>query len=185
MDDVKIIELLWVRAEKAISVLTDRFGPRLYTIALNILSSPSDAEESVNDTYFAIWNAIPPNRPEPLAGYVYRTGRNLALKKRRSLTAQKRNSAYDLSLEELSGCVPSPALEETADARALGRTIDRWLDTQTKTNRAIFLRRYWFGDSAKEIAAAFGLRVNAVEVRLSRMRSKLKGYLIEEGHWYE
>lgn len=185
MDDVTMIELLWARAENAISALTDRFGQRLYHIAMNILSSPPDAEECVNDTYLAIWNAIPPRRPEPLAGYVYKTGRNQALKKLRTLTAQKRNSRYDLSLEELSGCIPAPALEETVDARALGQAIDHWLDTQTKTNRAIFLRRYWFGDSAKEIAAAFGLRVNAVEVRLSRMRSKLKGYLIEEGHWYE
>ena len=183
MDDRKIIALLWERADKALELLARRFGQRLTTTARNILGNFQDAEETVNDTYLAVWNTIPPQRPDPLAAFVYRIGRNLALKRYRDNTAARRNGTYDLSLEELAGCIPGAALEETVEARELGRAIDAFLDTLSRDNRNMFLRRYWFGDSVKEIARAFDLSQNAASVRLSRIRNQLKEYLIKEGYY--
>jgi RNA polymerase sigma-70 factor (ECF subfamily) len=148
--DNNILSLLLQRSEDALSALAARFGRRLYLTAINILGSVRDAEESVSDTYLAVWNAIPPKKPDPLSGFVYSTGRNHALKKLRSRSAAKRGGNYDLSLEELAGCIPGPALEETVEARELGMAIDRFLDRQNAQTRAIFLRRYWFGDSVKD-----------------------------------
>lgn len=185
MEDRKIISLLWQRAESALDALAKKFGPRLMATARNILGNYQDAEETVSDTYLAVWNAVPPRQPDPLAGFVYKIGRNLALKRHRDNTAEKRNGTYDLSLDELAGCIPAPALEETVEARELGLAIDAFLDTISQESRAIFLRRYWFGDSAKDIARHFGMTVNAVNVRLSRLRAQLKDYLIKEGHYYE
>jgi len=181
MDDRHILELLFDRAEAAIDALARRFGPRLYAIAMNILCSSRDAEECVNDTYLALWNTIPPAQPDPLCAYTYRVGRNIALKKLRDTTAQIRNSTYDLSLEELGDCIPDDSIWETLDARELGRCIDRFLDTQAKENRVIFLRRYWFGDSVKEIARDVGIKEGAVSVRLNRLRSALRDHLTKEG----
>ena len=178
MDDHRILELLWARAEQAIAELQRRFGPRLYATANNLLGDPHDAEECVSDTYIALWNAIPPKRPEPLAPYVYRAGRNIALNRLRSNTAQKR-SAYEVSLDELSNFIP--ARPDTG--RELGRAMDAYLGTISPESRAIFLRRYWFGDSVRDIAKAFHMTENAVSVRLSRTRSGLKAYLIEEGYY--
>lgn len=182
MDDRHILQLLFDRAETAIDALSRRFGWRLYQIAMNILSSSRDAEECVNDTYLALWNAIPPERPDPLCAYTYRIGRNTALKKLRSNTAQIRNSAYDLSLDELAGCIPDESVWQALDARELGRAIDRFLDTQSRDSRVIFLRRYWFGDSVKDIARTMAMTDGAVSVRLSRVRNALKDYLNEEGY---
>lgn len=179
MEDQQIISLLWQRAEEALTALSQRFGRRLYATAMNLLSDPQDAEECVSDTYIAVWNAIPPQRPASLSAYVYRIGRNIALNRLRATTAQKR-SGYELSLDELAGCVCAPSQE---DGRALGRAIDTFLDTLSKDNRAIFLRRYWFGDSVKDIAEAFHMTENAVSVRLSRTRDALKAYLIKEGYY--
>lgn len=181
MDDRKLIELLWNRAEAAIEGLKDRFGNRLYRIAMNILGVHQDAEEVVSDTYLAIWHAIPPKKPEPLAPFVYRTGRNIALSRYRDASAQKRNNRYDLSLEELEGCIAAPDLWEQLDSRALGRAMDAFLDTVSRENRCIFLRRYWFGDSVSEIAKAFYMTPGAVSVRLNRIRAKLRSYLVKEG----
>ena len=184
MDGQKILSLLWARAENAIEALATAYGKRLHQTAMNILGSLQDAEECVNDTYLAVWNAIPPDKPDSLAGFVYKVGRNISLKRLRSNSAQKRSTGSDLSLEELAGCIPAPALEETLDERELGRAIDRCLDTQSRENRAIFLRRYWFGDEVRQIAADVGLPENTVSARLSRIRQKLKTYLIEEGLFY-
>lgn len=185
MEDKKILQMLWNRTEAALDALAKKFGRRLLQTAFNILGNPQDAEEAVNDTYIALWNTIPPEKPDPLAGYVHRTGRNVALNKRRHLTAQRRNCQYDISLEELSGILPGPSLEETLDARELGRAIDRFLDTVSKENRVLFLRRYWFGDSVKALAKAFSMSENTVSVRLSRLRGQLKDYLYKEGLFYE
>lgn len=181
MDDSTIIDLLFQRAEGAIDALANRFGGQLRRIAANILSSPQDAEECVADTYLAVWNAIPPQRPAALGGFVCKVGRNIALNRLRSNLAQKRNSRYDLSLEELAGCLPGPGLEDTLNSRELGRAIDSFLDTLSRENRVIFLRRYWFGDSVKDIARISGLSENLVSVRLNRIREKLRHYLIKEG----
>ena len=129
MNDKQIIRLLFARAEPVLEVLARQFGPRLLQTAINILESHQDAEECVNDTYLAIWNSIPPKEPDPLAGFVYKTGRNLALKRLRDDTAQKRDSRYDLSLEELADCFGEDTLAETVSARELGLAIDRFLDT--------------------------------------------------------
>lgn len=179
MDDEKIISLLWQRAESAIAALAQRFGGRLYATAMNLLSDRQDAEECVNDTYLALWNAIPPRRPEPLSPFVYRVGRNIALNRLRANTAMKR-SGYDLSLEELSWCISTPCKE---DAHALGRAIDAFLDTIHTLDRVIFLRRYWFGDSVKDIAQQLKTTENAVSMRLHRTRNKLRIYLTEEGYY--
>lgn len=181
MKDTDILALLLQRAESAIDAMSAAFGWRLNQIAMNILGSPQDAEECVNDTYLAVWNSVPPKEPDPLCGYVYRIGRNTALDRLRMNTAQKRCGSYDLSLDELAEYLPGPDAEDLQAARELGTAIDRFLDTLPKENRIIFLRRYWFGDSVKEIARSRGLTENTVSVRLNRVREKLKAYLIKEG----
>ena len=184
MDDKRIIRLLFDRSEQALAILARQFGARLLYTARNILGDDRDAEECVSDTYLAIWNTIPPQHPEPLAGFVFKTGRNLALKRLRHNTAQKRNSHYDLSLDELTGVLAGGSLDDALSARELGQAIDRFLVTLPKDSRVMFLRRYWFGDTVGQIAATLGYSENAVSVRLNRCRSKLRTYLEQEGYFY-
>lgn len=181
MDDKHILEQLWDRLESALDAIAAKYGSQLHRTAINILSSNEEAEEAVNDTYFAVWNAVPPERPNPLAGYIHKICRNISLKKLRFQKAQKRSSSYTVSLDELAGTIPDSSLEKILDARELGRAIDRFLDTLNATNRRIFLRRYWFGDSLQDLAAQEHLSINALTVRLSRLRSQLKDYLYKEG----
>lgn len=183
MEDRAIIKLLFDRAERALTELRKKFGQGLHRLAKNITGSEEDAQECVNDTYLALWNAIPPAQPDPLSAYTYRTGRNIALKRHRSNTAGKRFQGYDLSLDELAGCVADHTAAEVLDARLLGNAINRFLAEESRDNRILFLRRYWFGDSVRDAANAVGLNENAANVRLSRLRNKLKDFLIKEGYY--
>lgn len=185
MDDKQILLLLWNRMESAIPAMARAFGKRLQQTAMNILGLLQDAEECVNDTYLAVWNAVPPKRPEPLAPYVYRTGRNIALKRLRADSAARRCCAYDVSLDELADCIPGGNLEDLIHARALGRAIDQFLSRQSRMTRVIFLRRYWYGDSVRSIAEDLNMQESAVSVRLHRTREKLRQFLIREGMLYE
>ena len=101
------------------------------------------------------------------------------------MTAEKRDGRYDVSIDELANCIPAPALEETVEARELGAAINRFLGTMNADNRALFLRRYWFGDDLKDIAKDLNLRPNAASVRLGRIRMQLREFLMKEGYVYE
>ena len=182
MEDRHIVALFLRRAETAIAAVAKKYGPRLTALAQNILRDRRDAEEAVSDTYLALWNTIPPQEPDPLSAYSFRICRNTSLNKHRANTAQMRNAAYDLSLEELADCIPDTAMEQTLTARELGRAMDAFLAKQSRESRIIFLRRYWFGDSIKAIATALGMKESAVSARLSRTRSALNLYLIKEGY---
>ncbi|MDI9243417.1 RNA polymerase sigma factor [Fusibacillus kribbianus] len=184
MDDKKIIDLFFERSELAIAELSAKYGAVLNTIAGNILNNSRDAEECVNDAYLGVWNTIPPKRPDPLLTYVCRIVRNLSITKYHANTAIKRNSFYDVALDELEDCLASAStVESELTAKELTSALDRFLDTLDQENRVMFVRRYWYSDSIAEIAERFHISSNHVSVRLSRTRKRLKVYLEKEGYY--
>lgn len=182
MEDSKIIELFYERSEQAIVELSNKYGSACTKVANNILNNSRDTEECVNDAYLGVWDSIPPQRPNPLLSYVCRIVRNLAIKKYHANTAAKRNSTYDVALDELENCFPaSNSVEDEFNAREVARIIDDFLETLDTENRILFVRRYWHSDSITELAELFHTSSHNISVRLSRTREKLKRHLIKEG----
>ena len=180
MDDEKIIELFFNRSEQAIEEVDKKYGKTCHNISYNILHNKLDAEECVNDAYLGAWNAIPPARPNPLLTYLCKIVRNLSLKRYEFNTAIKRNSTYDVAMEELESCLSSPETVESEIAlKELTHIIENFLDSLSTENRVIFLRRYWFSDTYSYIAARVGMTEKNVSVRLTRIREKLRNYLTE------
>lgn len=183
MEDNKIIDLFYARSEQAIVELSLKYGTICNKIAKNILNNTLDAEECVNDAYFGAWNTIPPQYPNPLLTYICRIVRNLSVMKYHSNTAIKRNSFYDVALDELEECLASAmTVEKTLTTKELSNILDTFLDTLDKDSRVMFVRRYWYSDSISEIANRFHMSNNNVSVRLSRIRKKLRNYLKKEGY---
>ena len=182
MEDEKIIDLFFDRSELAITELDAKYGKFCRRLSRNILSDSRDTEECLNDAYLALWNTIPPERPAPLLTYLCKTVRNLSLKLYHKKTAAKRNSVYDVAMEELEDCLSSPdTVEAEADANELTLLIEAFLNMLSQENRVIFIRRYWFSDAYAEIANQTGLTEKTVSVRLTRLRKQLKQYLKEKG----
>lgn len=107
MDDIKIIDLFFARSELAIEALDSKYGTTCHNLSRSILKDQQDAEECVNDAYLGVWNAIPPHRPNPLSVFVCKIVRNISIMRYRANTALKRNSNYDLTMEELENCLSS------------------------------------------------------------------------------
>ena len=182
MDDIKIIDLFFARSELAIEALDGKYGAICHNLSRSILKNQQDAEECVNDAYLGAWNAIPPEKPDPLLTYLCKIVRNISLKMYYRKGAVKRSSTYTIAMEEIEACIASPNTVETEfEARELARIIESFLDTLTVENRVIFMRRYWFSDSCKNIAEFVGLTEKNITVRLTRIRQKMKKYLIEKG----
>ncbi|MBQ2865616.1 MAG: sigma-70 family RNA polymerase sigma factor [Clostridia bacterium] len=182
LDDRKIIELFFERSEQAIIELSDKYGSVCMKVAFNILNNTRDSEECVNDAYLGAWNTIPPQTPNPLLSYVCRIVRNLAVKKYHSNTAAKRNSIYDIALDELENCFPSSvSVEDEFNAAETARHIDDFLETLDEESRVMFVRRYWYSDSVDDIAKRLHTGSHNLSVRLFRIREKLKKHLIAKG----
>ena len=180
IDDEKIIEMFFERSEQGIRELDNKYGAVCHNLSYNIVNNRQDAEECVNDAYLGAWNAIPPVRPNPLLSYIVKIVRNISLKIYWRKEAAKRSSHYTIALEEIEACIADQKnIEEEIEVRELACIIESFLDTLTIENRVIFMRRYWFSDSYKDIAEFVGLSEKNISVRLTRIREKMKQYLIE------
>ena len=180
IDDEKIIELFLERSEQGIRELDMKYGKLCHNLSYHIVNSRQDAEECVNDAYLGAWNAIPPENPNPLRSYLLKIVRNISLKLYWRKEAAKRSGHYKIALEEIEGYIAdTKTVEAEIEAKELARIIEAFLDTLTVQNRVIFMRRYWFADSYKDIAEFVGLTEKNISVRLTRIRQKMRQYLIE------
>lgn len=183
MDDTSIIELYWNRDEQAICETDKKYGKLCYRLADNILKHKEDTEECVNDAFLKVWNSIPDDRPEHLSAYICQIVKRLALSKFRYNTAGKRHCDSYMSYEELSDIVSDRKNPEDASIiTELSYSISDFLMQESKKNRVIFIRRYWYYDSAEDIAEVFHISPNTVWSILSRMRKRLKKHLKKEGY---
>lgn len=182
MEDLGIIDLYHARDERAIAESERKYGAFCRAVAMNLLRVREDAEECVNDTWHAAWNRMPPDRPQSLKAFLGRITRNLSVSRFRADHARKRYDGMEILLSELDECVPDlHGVEEAADARALAWTISRWLENLPADDSTLFLRRYWYGDAVKTLAAQWGCTPNKMAQRMFALRRELKGYLEKEG----
>lgn len=182
MDDSQIIDLFFERSEKAIIELSSKYGKVFMKLSMNILNDVCDAEECVNDSYLGVWNAIPPDRPNPLLAYVCRIVRNTSINRCKYNNAEKRKTTYDICLDELDYYHNSSSnIEDGIETAVLSSYIEEFLDGLDEVNRMIFVRRFWYMDSYRDIAKAAKLREGTVRVRLLRVKADLKNYLEKKG----
>ena len=183
MNDQNIILLYFQRSEQAISATAARYGSYCYSIAYHILKEKRDTEEIVSDTYLDAWNAIPPHKPNSLSAFLGRIARRNALDRWEYLHAAKRGRGEVLLvLEELNDCVSAQGnLETEIQRQELGRAISLFLKQLPQIERKVFVRRYWYLESVREIAHKEGFSQSKVKSMLLRTRNKLRAYLEKEG----
>lgn len=180
MDDEKIIALYFERNEDAILETKNKYGNYCYIIAYNILRSSEDSNECVNDTLNGAWNTIPPAKPTKLQSFLARITRNIAIDRFRYNSAQKRDTNVQLVIDEYFECIPNKDAS-IEDEVVLKQAINGFLFSLDPRTRVIFMRRYWYAMSVKEIAKSMQISENRVSVLLHRTREKFKDYLTKEG----
>ena len=182
MEDSEIIGLYHSRSEDALSQTAQKYGGYCRSIAWSILGNVLDVEETLNDTWLAAWNSIPPQKPRRLSVYLGRITRNLALNRLKAQNTQKRGGGQtEAVLEELRECVGTDPWDDKISELVLRDAINKFLRGQLARNRAVFLRRYWSMERVEDIAMDLGLRRGQTATILYRMRRELKKHLEKEG----
>ena len=178
MKDEEIINLYWSREEKAINETDKKYGNYCKKISFNILQNKEDSKECVNDTYLETWNSIPPQRPNLLKSYLARITRNLALNQYEKRKAKKRDYTVEIALEELNECISSNNyVEIESNYNEVVKALNDFLSHLPKEKRKIFLERYWYLYSIKDISFKNRISESNAKIRLARIRKELKEYL--------
>ncbi len=178
--DAPIIELYFARDERAIAETDAHYGRLCMQVSMNILGpgGEQDAEECVSDAYLRLWDSIPPARPRSLCAYLCRIVRNLSINRLRDMTRARRGRDMTISLSELETCIPAPREEDDA----LPRCISAFLRETDELERNLFMGRYWYAMSVKDLAKEWDMSPNRVSVHLYRTRERLRRYLEERGY---
>ena len=184
MTDERIVQLYWDRDESAVAETQSKYGRYLTKIAYNILADMEDSLESVNDTYMHAWKAMPPHRPSVLSTFLAKITRRVAIDALRRKSRDKRiPSEYTYSLSELEECVSDQTnVELQIEAEELGKVINAYLKTISSDARRLFIGRYFYLDSLKEVAKYCGMSEAKAKSMLYRTRCGLKAYLEQEGY---
>lgn len=179
MEDLEIVELYFERSETAIRETERKYSAFLHRVAYNILRSFYDTEEIVNDTYMGAWNAIPPTRPNCLKHFLSRIARNLSFDRLDYLNAGKRQALF----VEMDECIPDGKNDPEIlwEAKEIGAAINRFLETLDDTDCAVFLARYFYSYSIKELSEQYSLSTRRIKYVLSKTRNALRDYLEKEG----
>lgn len=184
MTDDKIIQLFFQRKETAIEETSKKYGSYCFKIANNILNNREDSEECLSDTWLKSWDSIPPARPVHFNLFLAKIVRNLAISKYRSNHTHKRGKGeIALVLDELEECITGQSDVETLYmAKELQNMINRFVRGLSERDGNVFIRRYFYADSIKDISNRYHISENNVRVMLSRTRSKLRIVLEKEGY---
>ena len=181
-DDERIISLFFQRAEEALSCTQVKYGALCRSVARRILPDQRDAEECVSDVYLRVWNSIPPDHPRSLRAYLSRITRNAALDRYSYNTAGLRCTALTEAFEELEPWLPASAEgpDAIADRQVFRQVLNDFLRAQPREARTFFLRRYWYGESIREIAENCHVSESKVKTSLFRTRERLREALERE-----
>jgi RNA polymerase sigma-70 factor (ECF subfamily) len=182
MNDEKIIDLFFARNEDALKQTELKYRNLCLYVASNFLTAREDREEAYNDSLLALWNSIPPERPANLGAYLSEIVRRLSINKSRANNAWKRGKNVQIVGEEfLSMIEDGTDLAAQFDAKRGGELINAFLRASSKSDRKIFIMRYWLDMSIEQISSQTGFGESKVKVTLHRMRKKLAAKLGEEG----
>ena len=182
MDDEKIIELYFERNEEALTQTKIKYGKYCHSVAYHILNNDEDAEECVNDTYLDAWKSIPPHKPKVFSVFLGTITRRISLDKWRKQNAEKRGGGETfLSLHELEECIPfEQSIDEQLETERLAKILSAFLRSLPETESNIFVRRYFYFDSVKDIAKRYDFGESKTKMMLKKIREKLMTTLKKE-----
>ncbi len=181
--DEQIVELYLSRNENAIVETEVKYGKMLFRIAYNILHDRLDCEECKNDTYLAVWHAIPPAKPSVFPAFITQIMRNIATKRYKAKTSLKRIPAeLTVSTEELEELLHDENTPpEEYNAKELGKLISNYLRTLSDRQQYIFIGRFYMAETIEHLAGRLNIGVATVHRETEKIKQGLKKYLKKNG----
>ncbi|WP_167958266.1 RNA polymerase sigma factor [Anaerosporobacter faecicola] len=181
MEDKELLALIREDASKGIETAIRLYGGAVRKICMVILSGyeEEDIEEAVSDCFLELWKSrehYDVQRNVSIKCYLYGIARNIAKNRKRTL-AKKKPCDVLADLEDTTKEDLEEQIMKEIDAQILRDLIN----CMESPNKEIFVYRYFYQNTVKEIAEKLELPAKKVENQLSRGKSKLRKQLVERG----
>jgi RNA polymerase sigma-70 factor (ECF subfamily) len=177
LNDLKLLEKLKCKNERALELVIKQYGGYVYTIVHNILvnMTEQDLEETVADVFIKLWNhAEYIESDKPLKPYLIGIARNTAKNKLREIS-------LTVSLEDDELFI-NDDVEDIIERKEIFQIINETLQTLKPEDRSIFIQYYYHYEKIKNIAAIHKVSESAIKMKLHRIRKVLLEALSERGY---
>ncbi len=190
-NEKQIIQCFKKDSEKAICLAIEQYGGAVKTICSHILQggNRSLVEDAMQESFVRLWESMTTGGKikKNFKGYLYQIARNCALdiRQREIKKGCLSTDAMDYEgIEEILG-QQSVSLEDEFARRYNYAMVHETISEMEEPNRTIFLLKYFYYYTVREIAGVVHLSEDNVESRLRRQKKKLQEKLIERGVCYE
>lgn len=173
--DEELLSLLRSSPEKGFKALVSQYGGLVYAVIRRVLPQAADAEACAADVFSEFYLGLDQYDPSKgsLKAWLCVIARHNAVDlARKNMPAFSLDEEHDLAPEKTS---PESDLEE----REFRKAVLAEVKALNEPDREILLRKFYFGESSKEISARLGLSVSNVDTRTSRAVEKLRKNLRE------
>ena len=181
MTDTELIKLIQENPEQGIALAVDLYGSTVKAVTAGILRgfNNDEREEAWSDTFVKLWkNAakFDPDKNASLKTYIGTIARTVSLdvlrKSRRcDHTELGEDNIIDLSVN----------VEDDYARKENNKIIHQTVDAMDEPDRTIFILRFFYAYSIKDIGEKLSLKPKKVENTLFRKKDKIKHALIEGG----
>lgn len=181
MTDKDLINLIQEDPERGIALAVDLYGGVVKAICYNILRgfNQDEIEEAWSEAFVKLWknaDKFDSNKKASLKTYVGTIARNVALDVRRKTN----RVTYD-ELEEDSIIDLSVNIEDDYAKKQNEKVVHEAVDAMEEPDRSIFILRFFYLNTVKDIASKLAIKPKQVENSLFRKKEYLKDALIEGG----
>ncbi len=185
--DEEIVAQYWNREEAAIARTREKYNSLCASVCRGFLADDRDVEECLEDLYFAVWNSIPPNRPNSLKFYLCKIIRNIAINKAKYNSAEKRDASRTVSYQETVSEVNAlfSDCHFLTEDMEITESVNRYLSRIPQKRRTVMVFRHWYAMPMAEIAERTGMNINTVKAIVARELRSMKAFFVKEGIYVE
>ena len=177
MNEKKALALLAQGREDGLAWIIDQYTPYVSAIVWNIVGQAmtlQDMEEVTSDVFVTLWRNGEKPKPGQLKGYLGSIARSRAINK-------LRQAGYELELEENTLALPENGPEAITEDRERREAVRKAVASMGPPDKEIFVRYYYYCQTAGEIARHVDMNAAAVRQRLKRGRERLRSVLTKGG----
>ncbi len=150
----------------------ERYGERIYNLALRFTGNPAEAEDLTQDIFLKLYRNLDRYRGDvPLMAWALRLSRNLCIDHYRHHRARRQSET--VSDEVLQHLPSDDDLEQRSQKREHRRLVQQILAEMSESLASVVMLRDLQGLSYDEIATFFEVPVGTIKSRLNRARREL------------
>ncbi|HLA97535.1 MAG TPA: sigma-70 family RNA polymerase sigma factor [Anaerolineales bacterium] len=184
LDDEALIGFVQQNQEAALSVLYDRYGRLVYSMAFNALQDQALAEEITQDVFLRVWNKAETFRAEQGKVVTWITSiaryRAIDVIRRRNVRPEGNRATWvdDPGFELPDALNVEAEVEASDSSRQIRRAMAQLPDEQ----RLVLAYAYFQGYTHSQIANALGEPLGTIKTRIRLAMQKLRQLLQEVDH---